>query len=149
LERRKLDRNEKSRILFICLCLFGPRAKKSRLIVCVLLDLIGKNGRLDPSHETIAKHAGCNERTVRRALKALRGQGIIDWINRAVQTARGRMQTSNAYFFRRSGEMSAYKDQIESDLNSSDISATGPTPRITEAEHAALRLKWFGVAAAG
>ena len=66
---------------------------------------LGVDGQLDPSHATIATDAGCGERTVRRALTAMRDIGLISWEQRLVRRpwpaggsgATRAEQTSNAY----------------------------------------------------
>jgi hypothetical protein len=70
-----------------------------------LLRRLGVDGRCDPAHATLAADAGCGERTVRRALAALRELGLLAWEQRLVRrpwpeggagTSRAE-QTSNAY----------------------------------------------------
>jgi len=69
-----------------------------------LLKRLGENGQCDPAHATLAADAGCAERTVGRALKALRG-GLLAWQQRLVcrpwkgggKGAVRAEQTSNAY----------------------------------------------------
>jgi AraC-like DNA-binding protein len=56
-----------------------------------------KTGALFPSHETIAKVTGWSVSTVKRALKALAGVGVLHWVHRAV-FRRGRwLRTSSSY----------------------------------------------------
>jgi hypothetical protein len=70
-----------------------------------LLKRLGENGQCDPSHATVAADAGCGERTVRRALVALRALGLLTWEQRLVRRpwpeggpgASRAEQTSNAY----------------------------------------------------
>jgi AraC-like DNA-binding protein len=62
-----------------------------------LVRRLGQDGRLDPSHETIAGDAGCSDRTVRRALEALAGCGLVRWVRRLVRDGWRAVQTSNAY----------------------------------------------------
>jgi Helix-turn-helix domain len=70
-----------------------------------LLKRLGEDGRCDPAQTTLATDAGCSERTVRRALAALRELGLLAWAQRLVVRpwpAGGRgatraEQTSNAY----------------------------------------------------
>lgn len=70
-----------------------------------LLRRLNVDGRCDPTHATLAADAGCGERTVRRALAALRGVGALAWEQRLVcrpwalggQGATRAEQTSNAY----------------------------------------------------
>jgi AraC-like DNA-binding protein len=67
------------------------------LIGLALLHRLGQDGRLDPSHDTLAADVGCTSRTVRRALAALFELGMVRWINRLVRNGRRAEQTSNAY----------------------------------------------------
>jgi hypothetical protein len=62
-----------------------------------LLRRLAQDGRLDPSHATLAGDAGCGERTVRRALDALRGCGLACWVRRLVRNGWHVSQTSNQY----------------------------------------------------
>ena len=70
-----------------------------------LLKHLGADGRCDPAQATLAAGAGCGERTVRRALAALRGVGLLAWEQRLVRRpwpeggagASRAEQTSNAY----------------------------------------------------
>ena len=54
----------------------------------------GANGRLDPSHATIANDAGASPRTVRRALASC---GLLLWARRIVRIGLCAEQASNAY----------------------------------------------------
>ncbi|MDT7952398.1 MAG: hypothetical protein RQ966_12920 [Acetobacteraceae bacterium] len=70
-----------------------------------LLRRLGADGRCDPAHVTLAADAGCGERTVRRALAALRALGMLTWEQRIErrawpeggQGASRAEQVSNAY----------------------------------------------------
>jgi hypothetical protein len=63
----------------------------------ILCDMLGPDGRLDPSHETIASRAAVHVETVRRALAQLRAFGFLDWTRRLIRTAWRCEQTSSAY----------------------------------------------------
>ena len=71
------------------------------------LKRLGEDGQCDPTHATLAADAGTSERTVRRALAALRAVGLIAWEQRLVRRpwpaggkdATRAEQTSNAYAF--------------------------------------------------
>ena len=66
----------------------------------VLADMLGADGRLDPSHETLAARAGMHVATVQRALAQLKAFGFLDWTRRLVRGASTGWrceQTSNAY----------------------------------------------------
>lgn len=62
-----------------------------------LLRRLGEDGRLDPSHDTLAADAGCCPRTVGEALRRLNRLGMVTWLRRLVRTRLGVRQTSNAY----------------------------------------------------
>ena len=70
-----------------------------------LLRRLGVDGQCDPTHATLATDAGCGERTIRRALAALRMVGMLAWEQRLVRRAwpmggpgaSRAEQTSNAY----------------------------------------------------
>lgn len=65
-----------------------------------LVDMLGNDGQLDPSTETLAKRAGCNASTVTRCKARLHDLGFLDWTRRIVRRADTGWevrQTSNAY----------------------------------------------------
>lgn len=62
-----------------------------------LLRRLAEDGRCDPAHDTLAADAGCSTRTVRRALAALAGCGLVRWVQRLVRDGWRAAQTSNAY----------------------------------------------------
>jgi AraC-like DNA-binding protein len=57
----------------------------------------GQDGRLDPSHDTIADDAAASPRTVRRALERMAGCGLVMWARRLVRVGSCVEQASNAY----------------------------------------------------
>jgi hypothetical protein len=59
--------------------------------------MLGHDGRLDPSHATIAARARVSIATVIRALAQLRALGFLTWVRRLVRTAWRAEQTSSAY----------------------------------------------------
>lgn len=69
-----------------------------------MLKRLGEDGRLDPSHATIAADAGCCDRTVRRALVKLAEAGLVTWRRRLVRSGWRVKQTSNAYELRTDGK---------------------------------------------
>ena len=75
----------------------GRIAALHLLVGTALIRRLGQNGRLDPSHQTIAADAGCSPRTVRRALAALANCGLLRWVRRLVRAGWRAEQTSNAY----------------------------------------------------
>lgn len=62
-----------------------------------LLRRLGQDGRLDPSHDTIADDAGAGARTVRRALARLSECGLAVWTRRLIRVGWRAAQISNAY----------------------------------------------------
>jgi hypothetical protein len=66
-------------------------------IALVLARRLGQDGRLDPSHATIAKDAKAGCRTVQRALARLADLGLLRWVRRLVRDGSICSQTSNAY----------------------------------------------------
>ena len=72
-------------------------------VALVLLDLLGADGRLDPTHATLATLACVSVATVKRALADLKGFGFLDWTRRLIRgadTGWRAAQTSNAYALR-------------------------------------------------
>jgi hypothetical protein len=97
--RRALDRDQRARFRF----LLNAHRRANRLtpmteiVGNALLKRLGVDGRCDPSHQTLADDAGCDERTVRRALDGLQGLGLVLWVNRLVRDGWRAVQGSNAY----------------------------------------------------
>lgn len=76
----------------------GKITAKCLLIGLALAARLGANGRLDPSHATIAADARSGPRTVRRALARLSELGMVHWVRRLVRTSDWRTeQASNSY----------------------------------------------------
>ena len=120
-ERRKLDRNLVARILFLAEALDRRTRGKGQhggLLKAKGLDVLRallrgfysyRTGECFPSHEAIAKAAGCCVETVRQKLRALEAAGIVQTIRRKVVASftsrvhRVRfdfaVQTSNSYVF--------------------------------------------------
>ena len=72
-------------------------------VALVLLDMLGPDGRLDPTLDTLAALACVCRDTVREALKLLRAFGFLDWTRRLIRDASTgwrAAQTSNAYVLR-------------------------------------------------
>jgi DNA-binding MarR family transcriptional regulator len=63
----------------------------------IMLDMQGKDGRLDPSIKTLAARAGVDPSTVVRALHRLRECGFVTWVQRLVRRGNRVERTSNAY----------------------------------------------------
>jgi hypothetical protein len=61
------------------------------------LRLLGSDGRLDPSHASLAALAVVSVDTVKRALIRLRELGLLSWQRRLVRDGWQSHQTSNAY----------------------------------------------------
>jgi DNA-binding transcriptional ArsR family regulator len=66
-------------------------------IARTLLRHLSEGGQCDPCQRRLAEQSGYSERTVRRALAALRDLGLLDWQRRLIRDRRGTRQTSNAY----------------------------------------------------
>jgi hypothetical protein len=62
-----------------------------------MLRRLGTDGRLDPSHQTLANDVGCDPRSVQRALVAFRSCGLVLWVRRLVRDGWRTAQTSNSY----------------------------------------------------
>ena len=72
-------------------------------VALVLLDMLGPDGRLDPTVATLAALACVCTDTVNEALKQLRAFGFLDWTKRLIRgagTGWRAAQTSNAYVLR-------------------------------------------------
>ncbi len=97
--RIPLDREQRAR--FRALLLLNRRPGRLTLSASVigriLLDTLSEDGRLDPSHATIAARARVSIATVIRALAQLRAFGFVSWVRRLVRTAWRAEQTSSAY----------------------------------------------------
>ena len=97
--RIPLDREQRAR--YRALLLLNRRPGRLTLsasvIGRVLLDMLGEDGRLDPSHATIAARARVSIATVVRSLAQLRAFGFVSWVRRLVRTAWRTEQTSSAY----------------------------------------------------
>ncbi len=65
-----------------------------------MLRRLGTNGRLDPSHATLADDVGCDPRSVQRAVQAFRDCGLVWWVRRIVRDGWRACQTSNGYMLR-------------------------------------------------
>src|SRR4051794_13692173 len=120
-KRRKLDRNMRTRILYLAIALDRRTRQKGqhggilkRTGIEVLRQLLFtflnmQTGACFPSHQQIAQAAGCCVETVRKAIRALEAAGIIETVRRKVVATfttrlhRARydvaVQTSNAYLF--------------------------------------------------
>jgi hypothetical protein len=97
--RRALGREQRARFRF----LLSAHRRAHRLTPTTetignsLVRRLGTDGRLDPSHDTIATDVGCCARTVRRALDRLKEVGLLMWQRRIVRCGWRTAQSSNAY----------------------------------------------------
>lgn len=100
--RRPLDREQRARFR----ALLHLHRRPGRLtLACVavgrvLLDMLGADGRLDPSHATLAARAAVDVATVKRALVRLRELGFVAWARRLIRdagTGWRAEQVTNAY----------------------------------------------------
>ncbi len=74
----------------------------------LLVNMLGKDGRLDPSIATLARLAAVNASTVTRALVRLKDCGLISWVRRLVRAADTGWQVeqaSNAYVLHPSSDV--------------------------------------------
>jgi hypothetical protein len=62
-----------------------------------LFKILGRDGKLIPSYETIADKARVSMRTVGRALRALKACGLVTWVNRITREGWQVQQTTNSY----------------------------------------------------
>ena len=62
-----------------------------------LCNMLGNDGRLDPSHATIAVRSGVHISTVKRALEQLAEFGFLSWTRRLIRRAWRCEQTTSAY----------------------------------------------------
>src|SRR3954453_12720420 len=56
-------------------------------VALALLKRLGTDGRCDPSHQTLADDSGESVDTVKRALKALHGLSLVEWLRRLIRAA--------------------------------------------------------------
>jgi Helix-turn-helix domain len=66
-------------------------------VALALMKRLGKDGQCDPSHETLYNDSGESIDTVKKALKALYGLGMLDWLRRLIREGTRVRQTSNSY----------------------------------------------------
>ena len=97
--RIPLDREQKARFR----ALLHIHRRPGRLTIAaahvgrILVDMLGQDGQLNPSHATIAARASVSITTVIRGLAQLRAFGFVTWVRRLVRTAWRCEQTSSAY----------------------------------------------------
>jgi hypothetical protein len=58
---------------------------------------LGKDGRCDPTHQTLSDASGYCVNTVKEALKRLAACGLLTWARRLIRDGARVRQTSNAY----------------------------------------------------
>jgi hypothetical protein len=97
--RQPLNRDQRARFKFLLNAHRRSRriSAKHELVGEALLKRLSVDGRCDPSHDCLADDAGCNARTVRRALDRLKTLGLVVWTCRIVRAGWRVVQTSNAY----------------------------------------------------
>jgi hypothetical protein len=97
--RRRLDRNQRARFRFLLNAHKRARrlSDKAEDVGAALLKRLSDTGQCDPSQATLANDAGCEERTVRRAICTMRDLGLLSWERRLVRNGWRCEQTSNAY----------------------------------------------------
>ncbi len=97
-----LDRNARARFIWLVRAdrRYGRLSASGEDVALELVKLLGEDGRLDPSHATIAARVGCHVATARRSLDRLRQLGRLTWerrLRRDQGTGWRAEQTSNAY----------------------------------------------------
>src|ERR1044072_1302426 len=97
--RTPLNRDQRARFRYLL-----EAAYRARRITAVhhrvgeaLLRRLSTEGQCDPSQVTLANDAGCNERTVRRAIVRMRALGLLRWQQRITRNGWRCEQTSNSY----------------------------------------------------
>jgi hypothetical protein len=97
--RQPMDRERKAvwKCRLTMHCRAGRITDAFEKIGLALLRRLGTDGRLDPSHETIAGDAGKSIATVKRALGALQELGLVWWVRRLIREGWRTEQTSNGY----------------------------------------------------
>lgn len=97
--RRKLSyaMREQYRRLLDRACGSGAITPMGERVGRRLVDLLGADGRLDPSYATLARMVGCCEKTARSAVKALIAAGLLRKVTRVVRAGWRVIQTTNAY----------------------------------------------------
>jgi len=98
----RLDRNQRARFIWMVRAdrRHGRLSASGEDVAIELVKLLGEDGRLDPSHATIAARVGCHVATTRRCLDRLRQLGRLTWerrLRRDTGTGWRAEQTSNAY----------------------------------------------------
>ena len=81
----------------------------TRDVGLALLDMIGADGRLNPSLNHLASIVQVHISTVERAIQQLRAFGLLAWDRRLVRDQAGVRQTSNAYWLIVADMQSAYQ----------------------------------------
>jgi hypothetical protein len=94
-----LDREQRARFRFLlgAYRAAGRITADTREVGETLCRMLGQDGRLDPSHDTLAEWAKCHVATVKRALSRLRELGLVHWVRRLVRNGWRCEQSSNAY----------------------------------------------------
>jgi hypothetical protein len=97
--RVPLDRNQRARFLYLARQHRRPgRLSAAGLAIAVApVRLLGADGRLDPSHATLARLAARHVAMVQQQLDRLRQLGLLWWPRRLARAGWRAEQTSNAY----------------------------------------------------
>ena len=79
-----LDRNARARFIWLVRAdrRYGRLSASGEDVAIELVKLLGEDGRLDPSHATLAARVGCHVATARRCLDRLRQLGRLTWERR-------------------------------------------------------------------
>lgn len=130
--RRILDRNERARWRYQVKCAAhrGKISPKGEWVADELERHLSRDGRCDPSHQTLASGAGVSISTVERTLPAMRDLGLVGW-ERRLRDAGGRAeQTSNAYELLLPGAPEPHPKPASAPLSRAKILESGFTSNV-------------------
>jgi DNA-binding transcriptional MocR family regulator len=117
-----------------------------------LLKRLGQDGRLDPSHATIAQDCGKAVSTVQRALKRLAECGLLGWLRRIARDGNRVVQTSNSYMLTLGNPPTFPESRCETPIarqtrKDRDSSAQQPIPEPSERERLGAQAALAAIAA--
>ena len=142
-----LDRNARARFIWLVRAdrRHGRLSASGEDVAMELVKMLGEDGRLDPSHATLAARIGCHVATVGRSLERLRELGRLTWerrLRRDVGTGWRAEQTSNAYAL--CPACDTHPARVERLARSKKEAPQGIGPAETEFESAARQLRAIG-----
>jgi hypothetical protein len=99
--RHALTREETARFRYLARAhrLAGRLTACAHDVAEALIRRLGSDGRLDPSHSTLAGDAACSDRTVRRAITALRRLGLVHWQRRIARCQDGTVEQLSSQYW--------------------------------------------------